>query len=89
MQRHPSPARQIEKIGTGANLLPMAPSKSGMDVPSAPIITVQPPDTGGSKGSSRGGAGKVNAVCAEAWFEPTALAAASDTAIRIRGTPLV
>jgi hypothetical protein len=33
---------------------------------SAPIMTVQLPDTGGSNGSSKGGAGKVNAVWADA-----------------------
>ena len=58
-----------------------------MDVPSAPIITVQPPDTGGRKGSSRGGAGKLNAVCADARSQTTAIAldAASNAAKKISG----
>ena len=43
-----------------------APSKSGWYLPSAPIETVQLPDSGGRKGSSIGGAGNVNAVCPDA-----------------------
>jgi hypothetical protein len=41
----------MEKIGIGLNKLWFAPSKSGLYRPSAPIMTVQLPDTGGSNGS--------------------------------------
>jgi hypothetical protein len=81
----------MEKIGVALNKLRFAPSKSGLYRPSAPIMTVQLPDTGGSSGSSKGGAGKVNAVWADARSKTAtvALRAASVAAKRVRCAPLV
>src|SRR5437762_13932787 len=81
----------MEKIGTGLNKLWFAPAKSGLYWPSAPIMTVQLPDTGGSSGSSKGGAGKVNAVWADARSKTAAVAlrAASVAAKKARCAPLV
>src|SRR5436190_8174841 len=81
----------MEKIGTGLNKLWFAPAKSGLYWPSAPIMTVQLPDTGGSNGSSKGGAGKVNAVWADAPSKTAAVAlrAASVAAKKVRCAPLV
>src|ERR1700737_3307739 len=53
------PARRMEKIGAGLSMLRLAPSKSGVEAPSAPTMTVQVPDTGGRTGNSKGGAGNV------------------------------
>src|SRR5689334_25014026 len=60
------PARRMVKIGIGRNLLFFDPTKSGVYSPPMPTITVQLPDGDGSIGSSNGGAGSVNAVCADA-----------------------
>ncbi|WP_334496603.1 hypothetical protein [Bradyrhizobium sp. AZCC 1678] len=81
----------MEKIGTGLNKLWFAPTKSGLYRPSAPIMTVQFPDTGGSNGSSKGGAGNVNAVWADARSKTAtvALRAASVVAKKVRCAPLV
>src|ERR1700730_10654977 len=49
----------MEKIGAGLSMLRLAPSKSGVEAPSAPTMTVQVPDTGGRTGNSKGGAGNV------------------------------
>src|SRR5882757_8217430 len=53
------PARRMEKIGAGLSMLRLAPSKSGVEAPSAPTMTVQVPDSGGRTGNSKGGAGNV------------------------------
>jgi len=52
----------MEKIGTGLSMLRFAPSKSGLYSPPMPTMTVQLPDTDGTMGNSKGGAGNVNAV---------------------------
>ena len=49
----------MAKIGTGLSMLRLAPSKSGLYSPPTPTMTVQVPDTGGSTGNSKGGAGNV------------------------------
>src|SRR3984885_7441592 len=60
------PARRMAKIGTGLNMARLAPSKSGLYSPPTPTMTVQVPDTDGTMGNSKGGAGNVNAVWADA-----------------------
>src|SRR4029077_12839769 len=56
------PARRMEKIGTGLNMLRLAPSKSGLYSPPTPTMTVQLPDADGTMGNPKGGAGNVNPV---------------------------
>src|ERR1700681_2932581 len=68
------PARRMEKIGTGLNMLRFAPSKSGLYSPPTPTMTVQLPDTDGTMGNAKGGAGKVNAVWADAGSGKVAMA---------------
>src|SRR5258708_36970225 len=68
------PARRTEKIGTGLSLLRLAPSKSGLYSPPTPTMTVQLPDNDGPMGNSKGAAGNVNAVWADAESETAAMA---------------
>ena len=60
------PARRMEKIGIGRNFPFFDPTKSGVYSPPIPTMTVQLPEGEGSIGRSNGGAGSVNAVCADA-----------------------
>src|SRR6267142_3830308 len=69
------PARRMEKIGTGLSMLRLAPTKSGLYSPPTPTMTVQLPDTDGTMGNSKGGAGNVKAVWADAESETAAMAA--------------
>src|SRR6202011_1256470 len=64
----------MEKIGTGLSMLRLAPSKSGLYSPPTPTMTVQSPDTDGTIGSAKGGAGKVNAGWADAGSGKVAMA---------------
>ena len=58
------PTRRIEMIGTGLNMLLFDPSNFGAYSPPTPTMTFHVPEAGGTKGSSNGGAGSVNAGCA-------------------------
>src|SRR5258708_1741277 len=80
----------MENIGTGLSMLCLEPSKSGLYSPPAPIMTVQSPDTDGPMGNSKGGAGNVNAVWADAESGKAAMApnAASNGAEAARRTVL-
>src|SRR3982074_2767017 len=83
------PARRMEKIGTGLSMARLAPSKSGLYSPPTPTTTVQVPDTDGTMGNSKGGAGKVNAVWADAESEtaPMVPGAVSNAAKSVRWAP--
>src|SRR6202795_5097666 len=83
------PARRIAKIGTGLNMARLAPSKSGLYSPPTPTMTVQVPDTDGTMGNSKGGAGSVNAVWADAESKtaPMVPSAVSNAAKSARGPP--
>src|SRR5882757_4617039 len=83
------PARRIAKIGTGLNMLRLAPSKSGLYSPPTPTITVQLPDTDGTMGNSKGGAGNVNTVWADAELETASMlpSAVSNAAKTVRWAP--
>src|SRR5882762_6619404 len=83
------PARRMEKIGTGLNMLRLAPSKSGLYSPPTPTMTVQLPETDGRRGNSKGGAGNVNAVWADAESKtaPMVPSAVSNAAKSVRCAP--
>src|SRR3569833_777291 len=70
----------MAKIGTGLTLSCLEPSYSGLYLSPRPTVAVQPPEGEGSPGSSKGGAGRVNAVCADTGTIETAKAAITTTA---------
>src|SRR3569833_3766803 len=78
--RSAEPALRMAKIGTGLTLACLEPSYSGLYSAPRPTVAVQPPEGEGSPGSSKGGAGRVNAVCADTGTIETAKAAITTTA---------
>src|ERR1700688_1921919 len=79
----------MAKIGTGLSMARLAPLKSGLYSPPTPTRTVQVPDTDGTMGISKGGAGTVSAVGADAESKtaPMVPSAVSNAAKSVRCAP--